>query len=100
MTHSANLTFLTGMNAEYIADLYTKYRQDAGAVAPSWKKFFDEMADDETALLKELFGASWTPPQNRKAGYRKDYTVSTPPANDKGKKAGASANPEAIRQAA
>lgn len=104
MKSNANLTFLTGMNAEYIADLYAKYRQNPGAVAPSWQNFFNELADDEAALLKELFGASWTPPQNRKAGYRKDYQVATEPANDKGKKGKetptASANPEAARQAA
>ncbi|MES2728621.1 MAG: 2-oxoglutarate dehydrogenase E1 component [Pseudomonadota bacterium] len=105
MTRTANFSFLTGMNAEYIADLYAKYRQDPSAVAPSWKQLFDDMADDEAALLKDLFGASWTPPQNRKAGYRKDYQFSEP-ANDtggKGKKGAgqaAAANPEAARAAA
>lgn len=60
-------TFLTGANADYIAHLYARYCVNPGAVDGSWQSFFSALNDNEIALLGELNGASWTPPQNRKA---------------------------------
>jgi 2-oxoglutarate dehydrogenase E1 component len=61
-----NLTFLNGVNAEYIAHLYNSYLISANNVDASWRAFFGDLNDDETALLKELHGASWTPVENRR----------------------------------
>ncbi|MGE4312789.1 MAG: 2-oxoglutarate dehydrogenase E1 component [Pseudobdellovibrionaceae bacterium] len=67
MSMSPVLTqFLSGINAEYIAHLYTQYLINPLNVEASWKEFFDTLNDDEAALLRELNGASWTPAENRK----------------------------------
>lgn len=63
---SENLSFLTGVNSEYIAHLYTQYKRTPSSVDPSWKQFFSGLDDDEITLLKELHGASWTPDENRR----------------------------------
>jgi len=61
-----NLSFLTGINSEYIAHLYAKYLSSPASVDESWREFFDGLDDDEVALLKEMHGASWTPEENRR----------------------------------
>ncbi|MCB9990892.1 MAG: 2-oxoglutarate dehydrogenase E1 component [Rhodospirillales bacterium] len=63
---SNNQTFLTGVNAEYIAHLYSQYMVNPEKVDGSWRDFFGELNDNEVSLLKELHGASWTPEDNRK----------------------------------
>ena len=39
-------TFLTGANAGFIAELYTRFLEDPGSVDESWRRFFSEMNDD------------------------------------------------------
>ncbi|MEM6811354.1 MAG: 2-oxoglutarate dehydrogenase E1 component [Pseudomonadota bacterium] len=63
---SENLSFLTGVNSEYIAHLFTQYQRNPATVDSSWKQFFESLEEDELAVLKELHGASWTPQENRK----------------------------------
>jgi len=63
---SENLSFLTGANAEYIAHLYSEYLSNANKVDSSWRRFFEDLSDNEADLLKELHGASWTPEEYRK----------------------------------
>ncbi len=58
-------TFLTGTNAEYISHLYVRYLQNPENVVESWRDFFKGLKDDEVSLLREMGGASWTPPENR-----------------------------------
>ncbi len=65
---SENLSFLTGINSEYIAHLYAQYRRNPAKIDSSWKQFFDDLNDEEISILKELHGASWTPEQNRRDG--------------------------------
>jgi len=65
---SENLSFLTGINSEYIAHLYAQYKRSGSSVDPSWKKFFDGLNDEEVGVLQELHGASWTPDENRREG--------------------------------
>ncbi|MBU0859801.1 MAG: 2-oxoglutarate dehydrogenase E1 component, partial [Alphaproteobacteria bacterium] len=60
------MSVLTGNNAEYIAHLYGQYLINPQSVADSWRRMFDDLADDEAALLRELNGASWTPKHNRR----------------------------------
>lgn len=59
-------TFLSGVNAEYIAHLYTQYLNNPANVDESWKVFFDDLDDVEAVFLAELAGASWTPDENIK----------------------------------
>ena len=65
---SDNLTFLSGANSEYIANLYGLYLKDKNNVDQSWRDFFGSLSDTEVGLLRELHGASWTPDENRKDG--------------------------------
>ena len=57
----APTAFLSSGNADFVAELYARYRADPTAVDPSWSAFFNELADDERAILGELRGASWSP---------------------------------------
>ena len=76
MSETSNLSVLSGVNAQYIANLYGQYLSNASSVNASWKSLFDSLDDNETELLNELVGASWTPEENRKTGGK------TLPAND------------------
>lgn len=63
---SEYMTFLSGVNAEFIAHLYSQYLTNPEKVDGSWREFFDALDDNEAELLRELHGASWTPYENRK----------------------------------
>jgi len=39
------VTFLSGANAEFIAELYSRYLEDPDAVDESWRQFFGDFAD-------------------------------------------------------
>src|SRR5205823_14912493 len=52
-------TFLTGANAGFIAELYTRFLEDPRSVDESWRRFFSEMNDDVSAVLTEARGPSW-----------------------------------------
>ena len=65
---SENLSFLSGINAEYISHLYTQYKRNPAGVDSSWKQFFTDLDDEEIEILKDLQGASWTPIENRRDG--------------------------------
>lgn len=67
MSSPASLaTILSGMNAEYIANLYKEFLHNPSGVDASWRTFFNDLKDDETALLKEITGASWSSPHYKK----------------------------------
>ena len=73
MTNTAEkMNFLTGTNAEYIANLYGEYLSNSGKVDASWCGFFDDLNDEEIEILQELNGASWTPEENSKSRKRFD----------------------------
>lgn len=76
-----DMTFLTGMNAEYIAHLYGEYLNNPSRVDESWRSFFKGLNDTEADLLLELSGASWTPKENVKQ-LRAFGAVPDQPAND------------------
>ena len=48
------LSFLYGTNANYIEELYARYRSDPDEVDEAWREVFDELADDEASILGEL----------------------------------------------
>jgi len=54
-------SFLTGANALYVAELYTRYLARPDDVDRSWAEFFAELADDERGMLDDLRGATWSP---------------------------------------
>jgi 2-oxoglutarate dehydrogenase E1 component len=58
-------TFLTGANAGFIAELYTRFLKDPHSVDESWRRFFSEIGDDISAVLAELRGPSWVKPVPR-----------------------------------
>jgi|SRR5579884_526631 len=45
MIDADRTTFLTGANAEFIAELYARYLDDPDSVDASWREFFGEIAD-------------------------------------------------------
>src|SRR5580700_8201205 len=53
-------TFLTGSNAGFIAELYSRFLEDPNAVDESWRRFFSEMGDDASSALAELRGPVWS----------------------------------------
>src|SRR5258705_7705748 len=55
-------TFLSGGNAEFIADLYACYRDDPASVDESWRRFFAEFGDDAAAFRAERSGPPWSRP--------------------------------------
>jgi len=61
-------SFLTGVNAEYIAHLFTQYQKSPMSVDRSWQEFFANLSDSELDVLREMHGASWTPSGNRMDG--------------------------------
>ena len=68
MTQEAsNISFLSGVNAEYIAHLYTEFLSSPECVDQSWQDLFNDLDDNEIELLNEMSGASWTPKENRKS---------------------------------
>ncbi|MGH7113904.1 MAG: 2-oxoglutarate dehydrogenase E1 component, partial [Stellaceae bacterium] len=56
------MSFLTGANAGFIADLYARYAEDPASVDESWRRFFAEIGDDAPAALAELRGPPWAQP--------------------------------------
>src|SRR5260370_41898997 len=55
-------TFLTGANAGFIAELYTRFLEDPKAVDESWRRFFSEIGDDASAVLIERQRPVWPQP--------------------------------------
>jgi 2-oxoglutarate dehydrogenase E1 component len=62
MTELNGTTFLSGANAEFIAELYGRYLEDPAAVDESWRRFFAEIADDAAAIRAERAGPPWARP--------------------------------------
>ena len=54
-------SFLSGSNAEFIAELYARYLDDPDSVDASWRRYFGEIGDDAAALKAERFGPDWAP---------------------------------------
>src|SRR3954454_7620778 len=61
MTDINGTTFLSGANAEFIAELYARYLDEPEAVDESWRRFFAEIGDDPAALRAERNGPTWAP---------------------------------------
>jgi 2-oxoglutarate dehydrogenase E1 component len=72
MTDIDRTTFLTGANAGFIAELFTRFLEDPHSVDESWRRFFSEMNEDGSAVVADLHRPSWGKPEspdgNRAAG--------------------------------
>ncbi len=56
---SDSFSFLSGSNAAFLADLYSRYLADPDTVDPSFQQFFASLGEDGRAVARELGGASW-----------------------------------------
>ncbi len=56
-------TVLTGTNATFIAELYSRFAANPNSVDDEWREFFSGIGEDGRAVLDELRGASWAPSQ-------------------------------------
>ncbi len=107
MTSSSTLkTILSGVNAEYIANLYREYLASPAKVDPSWQSLFADLQDDESALLRQLSGASWSENEYRAPSApfghvtTADQASASAPANQSGRPAvAAAANATDVQQA-
>jgi 2-oxoglutarate dehydrogenase E1 component len=62
MPDSLSNSFLTGHNADYIAELHARYLDDPLSVDESWANFFAELRDEPESVEKELKGPGWGRP--------------------------------------
>jgi 2-oxoglutarate dehydrogenase E1 component len=61
-THPDELSFLYGANGAFIEELYARYVTDPQSVEPSWQRFFAELRDDASAVVRTARGATWKRP--------------------------------------
>ncbi|MDC2992638.1 2-oxoglutarate dehydrogenase E1 component [Pelagibacteraceae bacterium] len=54
-----NDTFLNSANAPYVAELYSKFRNDPESVDATWKDFFNNLNEDDYSVLKDFGGPEW-----------------------------------------
>jgi 2-oxoglutarate dehydrogenase E1 component len=59
MSQTSEISFLTGANSAFIAELYEHYLSDPNGIDQSWRSFFDELKDDAVSVLTEVKGPSW-----------------------------------------
>ncbi len=54
-------SFLSGINSEFINQLYSDYLSDPNSLPEGWKNFFNGLSEDEKLILNDLNGPSWSP---------------------------------------
>ncbi len=54
-------SFLSGINSEFINQLYSDYLSDPKSLPAGWKNFFEGLSEDEKIILSDLNGPSWSP---------------------------------------
>ena len=62
MPERQHSSFLTGHNADYIAELHARYLEDPTSVDESWRQFFAELQDEPESIEKEVTGPGWGRP--------------------------------------
>ncbi len=55
-------SFLYGGNADYIEQLYARYKEDPSSVGMEWQDYFGSLRDEAEDVRKNAEGASWTKP--------------------------------------
>ena len=77
MSSSDNITFkktsfLSGINSEFINQLYSDYLSDPNSLPLGWKNFFEGLSEDEKLILNDINGPSWSPgKKNKKINFSK-----------------------------
>jgi 2-oxoglutarate dehydrogenase E1 component len=64
----AKNSFLSGVNAAFVEELYARFVQDPASVDADWQTFFEELKDDAPSVLKSLEGPTWSPRRKRVIG--------------------------------
>ena len=54
-------SFLSGINSEFINQLYSDYLSDPSSLPLGWKNFFEGLSEDEKLILNDINGPSWSP---------------------------------------
>ena len=67
-SYQEQISYLSGVNETYLAELYARYLNDPGSVDPSWAEIFVDMGDDAAVLNDDMEGASWAPRQTSVVG--------------------------------
>ena len=52
-------SFLHGVNAAYIEDLYSRFQNNPGSVTSDWRAFFNEMKERKETVIADAQGPSW-----------------------------------------
>ncbi len=52
-------SFLHGVNAAYIEDLYSRFQQNPGAVTADWRAFFTGLKERRETVIADAQGPSW-----------------------------------------
>ncbi len=93
-------SFLSGGNAVFIAELYTRYREDPSSVDASWVRFFQELKDESGALRRDFKGTEWAPRDLKVIGAVDPEAVVPPKAKtDKAAATASAQSPAEQRQA-
>ena len=62
MSERQHSSFLTGHNADYIAELHARYLEDPTSVDESWRQFFAELQDQPKSVEMDVTGPGWGRP--------------------------------------
>jgi 2-oxoglutarate dehydrogenase E1 component len=68
MSQTDRLSFLSGANGAFIAELYARWREAPESVDESWRGFFSELHEEAPALAAEIEGPGWGLPRARVIG--------------------------------
>jgi 2-oxoglutarate dehydrogenase E1 component len=52
-------SFLHGVNAAYIEDLYSRFQENPGAVTADWRAFFGGLKERKETVVADAHGPSW-----------------------------------------
>lgn len=90
---------LSPANADFVAELFARYRSDPTSVDASWAEFFAGLPDDAVTILADMRGASWAPrPSNKIVGNSWSDELPAKSAKDAKKSAAASPAPTPLAQ--
>ena len=53
-------SFLSQNNSAFIEHMYMKYVNNDPSLPESWKKYFQELNEDASAIIKDINGPSWS----------------------------------------
>ena len=53
-------SFLSQNNSAFIEQMYIKYANKDPSLPESWRKYFQELNEDSSAIIKDINGPSWS----------------------------------------